>query len=167
MSEPFLAEIKIVGFNFAPRGFAFCDGQILPINQNQSLYSLLGTSYGGDGRIDFALPDLRGRVPVHVGANPGGHGGSHATSATVNNMPAHSHNMHGTAEAADELLGPSGQLLAKPSGRRTAVPYGRDPGDQHMKPTDTAGLSAAINNIQPSIALNFCIALVGLFPSRN
>jgi microcystin-dependent protein len=167
MAEPFLAEIKIVGFNFAPRGFAFCDGQILPINQNQSLFSLLGTSYGGDGRIDFALPDLRGRVPVHVGASPGGHGGSHATSATVNNMPAHSHSMHGTAEAAGDLTAPAAGLLAKPNGRRTAVPYGRDPGGQPMKPTGTAGASVPITNIQPSIALSFCIALQGLFPSRN
>ena len=167
MSEPFLADMRMVGFNFAPRGFAFCDGQLLPINQNQSLYSLLGTSYGGDGRTSFALPDLRGRVPVHTGGNPGVRGGSHATPATVDNMPAHSHSMQGTAEAADAFGGPQGGLLAKPSGRRTAVPYGRGPGDLHMKPTGTAGSSAGINNIQPSLALNFCIALQGTFPSRN
>ena len=97
MSEPFLAEVRMVGFNFAPRGWAFCDGQILPINQNQSLYSLLGTTYGGDGRTSFALPDLRGRTPIHVGSSNGSShrlgqkSGEETHILSVNEMPQHTH----------------------------------------------------------------------------
>ena len=98
MSEPFLAEIRMMGFNFAPRGWAFCDGQILPINQNQSLYSLLGTTYGGDGRTSFALPELRGRAPIHVGQDGGSNftqgqsGGEESHTLTTNEIPNHTHN---------------------------------------------------------------------------
>ena len=101
MSEPFLAEVKIVSFNFAPRGWAFCDGQILPINQNQSLYSLLGTTYGGDGRTSFALPDLRGRTPIHIGSSNGGNhtlgskGGEEKHALSEAEMPQHTHRHEG------------------------------------------------------------------------
>jgi microcystin-dependent protein len=166
MSEPFLAEVKIVGFTFAPRGYAFCDGQILPINQNQALFSLLGTNFGGDGRTSFALPDLRGRVPVHVGDNPGLSGGSETSALTVANMPAHSHSMSAIDSTADSSS-PSGAGYALPQGRRAAVPYGRGAGRTQMRPTGTAGSSGTVSNMQPYLAVNFCIALQGLFPSRS
>jgi microcystin-dependent protein len=166
MSEPFLAEVKIFGFNFAPRGFAFCDGQILPIDQNQSLYSLLGTSFGGDGRTSFALPDLRGRVPVHTGGGPGLRGGAENSPVTAGNMPGHTHAMQATSEAAESAF-PAGRLLAKPGGRRTAVPYGNGAGRTQMRPTGAAGSSHGPDNMQPSLVVNFCIALTGLFPPRN
>ena len=167
MSEPFLAEVKIVGFNFAPRGFAQCDGQILPINQNQSLYSLLGTSFGGDGRTSFALPDLRGRVPVHANGGPGGRGGSETTTMTAANLPEHDHFLDGTSEEADEATGPAGAVFAAPQGRRSVVPYSDGDGRTLMGPSSATGNSQQMNNMQPYMAVNFCIALQGLFPSRN
>lgn len=166
MSEPFLAEVKIVGFTFAPRGFAQCDGQILPINQNQSLFSLLGTSFGGDGRTSFALPDLRGRVPVHTGGNPGLQGGTERSPMTAANMPAHDHQLSGTS-SAETTSSPVNALFAENPGRRTVVPYGRGAGRTQMRPTGAAGSSQNIENMQPYLAVNFCIALQGLFPSRN
>jgi microcystin-dependent protein len=166
MSEPFLAEVKIVGFNFAPRGFAQCDGQILPINQNQSLYSLLGTSFGGDGRTSFALPDLRGRVPVHAGGSPGALGGSETTTMTAANLPAHDHDLRASTSPADSS-NPDGATFAVNGGRRTVVPYSSSAGRTQMNPTGPTGASTPINNMQPYIAVNFCIALQGVFPSRN
>jgi microcystin-dependent protein len=177
MSEPFLAEIMIVGFNFAPRGFAQCDGQILPINQNQSLYSLLGTTYGGDGRTTFALPDLRGRVPVHVG-NGGGHAvtqgerageASHALAA--GEIPPHNHLARAT-DATPAGMTQAGNLLSPTGGgRQPLTPYG-DPDGSALTPLAAAsigntGSGGGHNNMQPSLALNFVIALQGLFPSRN
>ena len=116
MSEPFLAEIRIVGFNFAPRGWAFCDGQILPINQNQSLYSLLGTTYGGDGRTSFALPDLRGRTPIHVGSSNGySHllgqkSGEDTHTLAISEMPGHDHALQATSANGDSPI-PTNNLL--------------------------------------------------------
>lgn len=165
MSEPFLAEIRIVGFNFAPRGWALCDGQILPINQNQSLYSLLGTTYGGDGRTSFALPDLRGRVPVHVG---GGHSigqksGEEGHALTVAETPVHKHPVLGTSAPASEQR-PGGELPAD-----TEVNTYKVGGTlvSMNTSTTTAGGGAPHDNMQPFLALNFAIALQGLFPSRN
>ena len=173
MSEPFLAEIRMVGFNFAPRGWAFCDGQILPINQNQSLFSLLGTTYGGDGRTSFALPDLRGRTPIHVGRSDGGvdhrlgqKSGAETHALAVNEMPQHSHGVLATGESGDTPL-PGGNhlagfnnayaneetMLASPVGVGQALA--------------NAGGSQAHNNMQPYLAVHFCIALQGLFPSPN
>ena len=176
MSEPFLAEIRIVGFNFAPRGWAFCDGQILPINQNQSLYSLLGTTYGGDGRTSFALPDLRGRTPVHEGQLPSGgsyqlgqKSGAETVALTSDQMPAHQHDLVATNDSATAPA-PAGNL---PATAPAAV--------GEIYSSGSASLTAAFNaaaiasagggqgheNMQPCLALNFCIALQGLFPSRN
>jgi microcystin-dependent protein len=167
MSEPFLAEIRIVGFNFAPRGWAFCDGQILPINQNQSLYSLLGTTYGGDGRTTFALPDLRGRVPIHVGEGyrEGQKGGSETVALTREQMPNHSHEAKASSDPASTPV-PTGNVLASSA-----------PGEFYHRASDlvplergtigTVGGGQGHNNMQPFLALNFCIALQGLFPSRN
>ena len=117
MSEPFLAEVRIVGFNFAPRGWAFCDGQILPINQNQSLYSLLGTTYGGDGRTSFALPDLRGRTPIHVGRSNGGgdhrlgsKSGEETHTLSAAGMPQHTHSAKTTSAAGTSAIATNAML---------------------------------------------------------
>ena len=178
MAEPFLAEIKMVGFNFAPRGWAFCDGQILPINQNQSLYSLLGTTYGGDGRTSFALPGLRGRTPIHVGSDgsAGGHmlgnkGGTESHVLSVPEMPAHDHvaqafQNDATLGNATGGAGASNNVLAKAN-----IDMYRQ-FDATTKTDLNAGMIASVggqghNNMQPYLAVNFCIALQGLFPSRN
>ena len=171
MSEPFLAEIRIVGFNFAPRGWAFCDGQILPINQNQSLYSLMGTTYGGDGRTTFALPDLRGRVPVHVGQSTGSpftqgqKGGQETHTLTTSEIPEHTHVAFGTE--SDQGSGiPSNQVLA--SAAENAYHSFAAANKQALAPTTLLPVGGqAHNNMQPVQVLNFCIALQGLFPSRN
>jgi len=171
MSEPFLAEIRVVGFNFAPRGWAFCDGQILPINQNQSLYSLLGTTYGGDGRTSFALPDLRGRTPIHRsdGYALGQKGGEETITLTAAQIAAHSHTVKASSLPGTNTE-PLGAYLAAPADP-TDLTY-REP--QAATTTalrsgtvTNAGGGQAHNNMQPFIALNFCIALQGLFPSRN
>ena len=175
MSEPFLAEVKIVGFNFPPRGWAQCDGQVLPINQNQSLYSLLGTTYGGDGRTSFALPDLRGRVPIHEGQAPGqptnhtlgSKGGEDAHVLTTQEIPAHTHlplqatNNDGSAQA------PGGNVLARSVSlayEAAAPAVGPDiqPGS-----VSVVGSGQGHENEMPYLTLNFVIALQGLFPSRN
>jgi microcystin-dependent protein len=176
MSEPFLAEVRIVGFNFAPRGWAFCDGQILPINQNQSLYSLLGTTYGGDGRTSFALPDMRGRVPMHVGRSNGGEAhregqksGEETHTLSAGEMPQHDHVLNATNVAANSSI-PDDALLAETP---TSVgPIYSDAGaDPNVSLASTSvanvGGGQAHENMQPYIAVNFCIALQGLFPSRN
>lgn len=168
MSEPFLAEVKIVGFNFAPRGWAFCDGQILPINQNQSLYSLLGTTYGGDGRSTFALPDLRGRTPIHVGdAHPLGQKSGEETHAlTEAEMASHAHQAQADSAAANQV-DPAGHALANSAPIAISV-YGSGPaapmGDGTVA---NAGGGQGHENMQPFLVLNFCIALQGLFPPRD
>ncbi|HKK74356.1 MAG TPA: tail fiber protein [Saprospiraceae bacterium] len=180
MSEPFLAEVRIVGFDFPPRGWAFCDGQILPINQNQSLYSLLGTTYGGDGRTTFALPDLRGRVPIHTGRSNGGadhregqKSGEETHTLAANEMPQHNHQVQATNTSAsgggDGPVGannPSGKVLASIDvngykGTSTNLVNLR------QGTITNVGGGQAHNNMMPYIAVNFCIALQGLFPSRN
>lgn len=165
MSEPFLAEIRMVGFNFAPRGWAFCDGQILPINQNQSLYSLLGTTYGGDGRTSFALPDLRGRVPIHVGNGhtEGQRSGEETHTLSVNEMPQHTHNIQSSGDTATQS-DPTGSVLAQ----STQIYHGPTNLVDMVTGTMTnVGGSQAHENRQPYLVVNFCIALQGLFPSRN
>lgn len=171
MSEPFLAEVRLVGFNFAPRGWAFCDGQILPINQNQSLYSLLGTTYGGDGRTTFALPDLRGRTPIHVGRSNGGQhhtegqkSGEETHTLSVNELPQHRHLLMAT-NAVGTATAPSGTVLAEAS----LPTYGTYSSGVQMGSgsVTNVGGGQAHENMQPYLAVNFCIALQGLFPSRN
>jgi len=171
MSEPFLAEVRMVGFNFAPRGWAFCDGQILPINQNQSLYSLLGTTYGGDGRTTFALPDLRGRTPIHVGEGhrEGQKSGEETHTLSVNEMPQHRHLFKASSTDANQPVSQNAYLA-----RTTAGDIYRDAGLSPQGLTTLAagtvtnvGGSQAHENMQPYLAVNFCIALQGLFPSRN
>lgn len=174
MSEPFLAEIKIVGFNFPPRGFAGCDGQILPINQNQSLFSLLGTTYGGDGRTSFALPDLRGRVPLHSGdSSPlGQRAGEESHRLLPSEMPNHDHSIMGTSNMASTSTADSSQTFATTmAGRRGFLPYAEvDDASKVALRQDAVSPSGANlphNKMQPSMVVNFVIALQGLFPSRN
>ena len=170
MSEPFIAEIKIVGFNFAPRGWAFCDGQLLPINQNQSLFSLLGTSFGGNGRTDFALPDLRGRTPTHApGPNPGAKDGEEAHALTPAEMPSHRHSAKGSSASATTGIASDNVLASTGGGRRPITPYGDNttPVALAADSVSPTGSGRGHDNMQPYLTLNFCIALSGLFPSRN
>ncbi len=166
MSEPFLAEIRIVGFNFAPRGWAFCDGQILPINQNQSLYSLLGTNYGGDGRTSFALPDLRSRTPIH---RSDGHplaqkGGAETVTLTAAEIAAHSHSVKASTAPANQAVA-TGRILGSASIYRN--PEAATTTALRSGTITNAGGGQAHNNMQPYLTLAFVIALRGLFPSRN
>ncbi len=176
MSEPFLAEIRIVGFNFAPRGWAFCDGQILPINQNQSLFSLLGTTYGGDGRTSFALPDLRGRSPIHVGSSNGsGHtlgsrSGEEGHALSEAEMPQHTHTLRASSDAAAQI-GATDNVLAQAPASVGSVYSNENESTNIVQLASSAvahgGGGQSHENMQPFLALNFCIALQGLFPSRN
>jgi microcystin-dependent protein len=165
MAEPFLSEIRIMSFVFAPKGWALCNGQLMPINQNQALFSLLGTTFGGDGRVNFALPDLRGRVPIHVGSGHtlGERGGEQAHTLTVAELPTHTHVLNGSSsDASEELL--ASNLLAT-----AANQYAAPPGNTTLLPQTlgNVGGSQAHLNMQPFLTLSFCIALQGIFPSPN
>jgi microcystin-dependent protein len=166
MSEPFIGEIRMVGFNFAPRGWATCDGQLLPINQNTALFSLLGTFYGGDGRTTFGLPDLRGRVAVHRGTGPGlssyqigGKGGVETQALTIGNLPAHDHDIRGSS-GAQTTNRTTGAYQADGNSYSTSE-------DTTMGATASAGSGLAFDNRQPYLVTNYVIALQGVFPSRN
>ena len=165
MSEPFLSEIKIVSFNFPPKGWALCNGQLLPINQNQALFSLLGTTYGGDGRVNFALPNLQGRIPIHFG---NGHtlgevGGEENHTLIASEMPAHTH-IFSASNVAPNQGTPAGNMWASNSGA-----YSSAQPNASMNPASisTAGGSQPHTNLQPFLVLNFIIALQGIFPSQN
>ncbi len=166
MSEPFLAEIKIVSFVYAPKGWALCNGQFLPINQNQALFSLLGTMYGGNGQTTFALPDFRGRVPIHQGSGfiVGQRGGQEFHTVTVSEMPAHSHPLQAskTGAAAAAL---TGNMLAQASGGI----YGNAASLTTLHPSTVSNIggSQAHENRQPYTVLSLIIALQGIYPSQN
>ncbi|MDD9965232.1 MAG: tail fiber protein [Myxococcales bacterium] len=168
MSEPFLAEIRIVAFNFAPRGWAYCDGQLLPINQNQSLYSLLGTTYGGDGRTSFALPDFRGRVPVHTEAGQefslGQRGGQEDHVLTVAQMAAHDHAMQATTSPGSQPA-PNAAVLA--AADTNLYHSASNMVDMAAEAVSNVGGGQAHENRMPFLGMRFCIALQGLFPSRS
>jgi microcystin-dependent protein len=165
VAEPFMGEIRIMSFDFAPKDWAQCNGQLLPINQNQALFSLLGTMYGGNGQTTFGLPNLQTRVPVHMGQGftQGQVGGEQSHTLTISEMPTHTHLMNGSTSNADvvtpvdNVVAQSSQLYG-PSSQVTAV----DPSTN-----GTAGGSQPHANMQPYLTLTFCIALLGIFPSRN
>ena len=165
MAEPFLSEIRLMSFVFAPKGWALCNGQLLPINQNQALFSLLGTTFGGDGRVNFALPDLRGRTPMHVGSGHtlGEKGGEQAHTLSIAELPQHTHVLMASGSNAG-TNSPSGAVLAN----STAV--------YHAPTTLTSLLPSSVTNVggsqahlnmQPFLTLSYCIALQGIFPSPN
>ena len=170
MSEPVLSEIRLAAFNFAPKGWAACDGQILPINQNQALFALLGTTYGGNGQTTFALPDLRDRVPLHFGNgfSLGQRGGEVAHTVTQNEMPQHTHVYNGVTEAAD-LTVPGGNRLATADPTTFGDAYGPPGNLVAMAPEviSPVGGSQAHDNLQPYLTVMFIIALQGIFPSQN
>src|SRR6185369_1940877 len=165
MAEPFLSEIRIMSFVFAPKGWALCNGQLLPINQNQALFSLLGTTFGGDGRVNFALPDLRARAPIHVGSGHtlGETGGEQAHTLSISELPTHTHVLSGINVDAT-VNSPTGNSLAN----ATAV-YHTATSLTSLSPTSitNVGGSQAHLNMQPFLVLSFCIALQGIFPSAT
>lgn len=166
MAEPFLSEIRIMSFGFAPKGWALCNGQLLPINQNQGLFSLLGTTFGGDGRVNFALPDLRSRTPIHVGSGHtlGERGGEPAHTLSIAEIPTHTHVLQASSTAGNVPVTPNNLLATSPS-------------NIYAGPTNLVALNAgsvtnvggsqAHLNLQPFLTLNFSIALQGIFPSPN
>jgi microcystin-dependent protein len=165
MAEPFLSEIRIFSFNFAPKGWALCNGQLLPINQNQALFSLLGTTYGGDGRVNFALPDLRGRVPTHMGSGLtlGERAGEQAHTLSISELPTHTHTANASSTngdtpfAANNVLAQALNVYTGASNLTT------------LNPTEitNVGGSQAHENMEPYLTLNLCIALQGIFPSQT
>jgi microcystin-dependent protein len=166
VAEPFLAEIRIVSFGFAPKGWALCNGQLLPINQNQALFALLGTTYGGNGQTTFGLPDMRGRTPIHVsqGHSLGERAGEDAHTLTLQEMPAHTHPVATSSAANGGNNSPVGRFLGG-AADAYAVAGALTP----LRPgtiTNVGGGQAHTND-QPFLALNFCIALQGIFPSQN
>ena len=167
MSEPFLSEIKIFSFGFAPKGWALCNGQLLPINQNQGLFSLLGTTYGGDGRVNFGLPDLRGRVPIHVGNGHtlGEKGGEQAHTLTISELPQHLHFINAVSSAATTNL-PTGNTLANSAPNNNFGPT-QSASALNPKTISNVGGSQAHMNMQPFLTLSFGIALQGIFPSQT
>ncbi|AZO40328.1 phage tail protein [Mesorhizobium sp. M7D.F.Ca.US.005.01.1.1] len=165
MAEPFLSEIRMMSFVFPPKGWALCDGQLLPINQNQALFSLLGTTFGGDGQVNFALPDYRGRVPIHVGGSHalGERGGEQAHTLSVAELPTHLHVARGTTANADSPVA-TNNLLATVSNVYTPV---ANPTSLITGTLAYVGGSQAHINMQPFLTISFCIALQGIFPSPN
>lgn len=166
MAEPFLSEIRMMSFGFPPKGWALCDGQLLPISQNQALFSLLGTTYGGDGRVNFALPDLRGRVPIHMGSGHtlGERAGEQGHTLSISEVPTHAHGLlassaanGGNANATGRVLGGGANVYHAPASLTS------------MSPSSIAnvGGSQAHLNMQPFLVLNFSIALQGIFPSQT
>ena len=174
MADPFVAEIRIFGFNFAPSGWAFCNGQLLPISQNTALFSLLGTTYGGNGTSTFALPNLQGDAPMHHGQGPGlsNHalgeaGGSESVSLLRSEIPAHTHALRASPDDADLKAPTSNRSLARSSGGfayQTSVAGAQGMAPEALAP---AGGDQPHNNMMPYLTLSFCIALQGVFPPRS
>ena len=166
MSTPFLGEIKIISWNFAPKGWALCNGQTLPINQNQALFSLLGTTYGGNGQTTFQLPDLRGRIPIHFGTHTLGEAaGQEAHTVTMSEMPQHIHFGQANSQVATAVIPTNSLVLAQGAFEIWRAPTSL--GTTIAGTIGNFGGSQAHENRQPFLALNFIIALQGIFPSRN
>ncbi len=167
MSSPFLAEMRITGFNFPPQGWALCDGQLLPINQNQALFSLLGTTYGGNGVVNFALPDMRGRAPVHPGTEKiqGQRAGEESHALTLAEIPAHTHAL--TASIGGGVQDPGSNALPGTNFQPLYSGTVANTVAMGASAVSTAGGSQAHSNLQPYLVVSFIIALVGIFPSRN
>ena len=166
MAEPFLSEIRIMSFVFAPKGWALCNGQLLPINQNQALFSLLGTTFGGDGRVNFALPDFRGRVPIHVGAGHtlGENGGEQAHTLSIAELPTHVHVAQATTNSGTTAAA-GGNVYAKTLQSAYGTPTSLVA--MNVGTVTPVGGSQAHLNMQPFLTLSYCIALQGIFPSPN
>lgn len=174
MADPFVAEIRIFPFNFSPKGWAWCDGQLLPLSQNTALFSLLGTTYGGNGNSNFALPDLQGRAPMHPDQGPGlslhdlgEEGGVEAVTLSLDEIPAHVHTLRGDRNVS-ESPDPSGNTL----GRGNGINVYQSNVNQNLVPMAVEALAPAgggqpHNNMMPYLTFNFCIALQGVFPPRN
>jgi microcystin-dependent protein len=176
MADPFVAEIRIFPFNFAPRGWAWCDGQLLPLSQNTALFSLLGTTYGGDGKSNFALPDLQGRAPMHPGQGPGlslhdlgETGGSETVTLLESEIPAHSHSVMANTSPGTLQAPASDRGLSRSQGGNAYVPTSPAPPMISMAPETLApaGGDQPHNNLQPYLTFYFCIALQGVFPPRT
>ncbi|MGK7917851.1 MAG: phage tail protein [Prochloraceae cyanobacterium] len=173
MSEPFLGEIRMVGFNFPPRGWAFCDGQLLSISENTALYSLLGTTYGGDGRTNFALPDLRGAFPLGQGQRPSGslyrggeRGGSETINLTQENMPAHTHALVASNQAGNSTH-PGNKILAESSEGDSIYGDTQNKTNMNSDAIGSTGGDRAVNKMPPFLTVYYIIALEGIFPPRN
>jgi len=167
MAEPFLSEIRIFSFNFAPKGWALCNGQLLPINQNQALFALLGTTFGGDGRVNFALPNLQARTPIHVGSGHplGQSAGAQTHTLSLAELPSHTHVARAVSAQATTAV-PNGNMLATAKG---GAVYAAAASPTPLSPATVANVGGgqAHSNMQPFLALNFCIALQGIFPSHS
>ena len=166
MAEPFLSEIRIMSFGFPPKGWALCSGQLLPINQNQALFSLLGTTYGGDGRVNFGLPNLQGRTPIHMGSGHtlGEQGGEQAHTLSVSELPTHTHAANAASGNGTAIL-PTGNLLA--GSPKQLYAGATNLAAMGASAVSSVGGSQAHLNMQPFLTLSFCIALQGIFPSQN
>lgn len=171
MSEPFVGEIRMFAGNFAPRGWAFCDGQLLAVSQNDALFSLLGTIYGGDGRTTFGLPDMRGRIPIHAGTGPGlsarrlgTKSGQEKVTLTVDQTPSHDHTWNANTAVAQNRT-PAGNLLASPSGN--VYSGAANPTSFSSSAVSNVGGSRSHTNLMPYLCVHFIIALFGIYPSRN
>lgn len=167
MAEPFLSEIRMMSFVFAPRGWALCNGQLLPINQNQALFSLLGTTFGGDGRVNFALPDLRGRTPIHVGNSYtlGERGGEQAHTLNITEMPTHTHFVQGTGATANGTNVGAGNRFGSGTVNIYGAPTPNTLTALNANTVTSIGGNQAHLNMQPFLTISFCIALQGIFPS--
>ena len=174
MADPFVAEIRIFPFNFAPKGWAWCDGQLLPLSQNTALFSLLGTTYGGNGKSNFALPDLQGRAPMHPGQGPGlslhdlgETGGSETVTLLESEIPSHSHAMRASLDDADLKIASPTRSLAKTQGGAAYTTSTSPLAGMSGNALAPAGGDAPHNNMQPFLTFFFCIALQGVFPPRG
>ena len=172
MSEPFVGEIRMFAGNFAPRGWAFCDGQLLAVSQNDALFSLFGTIYGGDGRTTFGLPDMRGRIPLHQGSGPGlsprrlgAKAGEENVTLTVNQLASHSHDLNASKQPANQAS-PTGRVLATGVGVRFYREQAQDVDMASAMVANTGG-SRSHTNLMPALCVNFIVSLFGIYPSRH